>query len=403
MSPSPESSFDRGSQSDAASRRWAIIADDLTGACDAAVAFASAGYGVRVNLGLRLDGDTDVCAISTETRDIDGDRAVARIRAIADDIPSGREIFKKIDSVLRGNTFAEIIASAQGFSADLVLIAPAYPAMGRYVVNGRLIVEDTSGVRKQPIAEELIRRGCVPACICGSGGADRLTSRLRQLVTAGDVVVLADAQTQSELTDLVCAAGRLGLRVLWIGSGGLAHALAAGQIATTRVETPRLRGSVLLFIGSDHPVTREQVLHLQRISKLEMQPCTLPALAGEALLLDVVRGQTSEDQIRNALTNVAASEVGCLFLTGGDTARLVCEALGITSLRLQHEFAPGIPLGIAEGGRFDGTPVVLKSGGFGQPDVLSHVIEAFRRKEETLAQTMGLFQDSRHAADFSKS
>ncbi|GGH09012.1 hypothetical protein GCM10011586_26810 [Silvibacterium dinghuense] len=60
---------------------------------------------------------------------------------------------------------------------------------------------------------------------------------------------------------------------------------------------------------------------------------------------------------------------------------LVCRALGIRSLRLLREFAPGVPMGIAEGGAFDGVRVMLKSGGFGERDLLQRVYESFHDKE----------------------
>ena len=61
-------------------------------------------------------------------------------------------------------------------------------------------------------------------------------------------------------------------------------------------------------------------------------------------------------------------------MTGGDTAHFVCRTLGIHALLLQREFAPGVPLAIAEGGPFDGVSVVLKSGGFGEPDLLCRLL-----------------------------
>jgi uncharacterized protein YgbK (DUF1537 family) len=65
-------------------------------------------------------------------------------------------------------------------------------------------------------------------------------------------------------------------------------------------------------------------------------------------------------------------------MTGGDTAHFVCRALDIQALHLEREFAPGIPLATAEGGPFDGVSVVLKSGGFGEPDLLCRLLEKCR-------------------------
>lgn len=64
-------------------------------------------------------------------------------------------------------------------------------------------------------------------------------------------------------------------------------------------------------------------------------------------------------------------------MTGGETAAQICRVLGIKTLRLTHEIAPGIPAGVAEGGSFDGVPVILKSGGFGSPDLLHRISQTF--------------------------
>jgi uncharacterized protein YgbK (DUF1537 family) len=64
-------------------------------------------------------------------------------------------------------------------------------------------------------------------------------------------------------------------------------------------------------------------------------------------------------------------------MTGGETASQLCRVLGIKTLRLTHEFAPGIPAGLAEGGEFDGVPVIVKSGGFGSPDLLHRISQTF--------------------------
>jgi uncharacterized protein YgbK (DUF1537 family) len=63
-----------------------------------------------------------------------------------------------------------------------------------------------------------------------------------------------------------------------------------------------------------------------------------------------------------------------LVLTGGDTARGVCGALGTFALDVRREVAPGVPLNQLQGGRWDGLPVVTKAGGFGDLETLARVV-----------------------------
>ena len=95
-------------------------------------------------------------------------------------------------------------------------------------------------------------------------------------------------------------------------------------------------------------------------------------------LVPVKRGITTELDISSALKWIRPNNISCLFMTGGDTAILVCRALGIQGLQLQDEFAPGLPRGLALGGTLAGSPVILKSGGFGETDVLCRIVEAYQ-------------------------
>ena len=108
-----------------------IIADDLTGACDAAVHFRSAGLRTEVSLSLCVP-DADVVAFSTDSRDVRPEEVRRRIGAVAA-VMHPEIVFKKIDSVLRGRPGLEIAISLDAFRCDCAVITPAYPEMGRVV------------------------------------------------------------------------------------------------------------------------------------------------------------------------------------------------------------------------------------------------------------------------------
>src|SRR5580704_13132303 len=89
-----------------------IIADDLTGACDAAVAFACAGMTAEVepNWSVLGSSNSQVIAYNTESRDIQPEASKLRMAEVGARLIDGEAdcFFKKIDSVFRGNTFTEI-------------------------------------------------------------------------------------------------------------------------------------------------------------------------------------------------------------------------------------------------------------------------------------------------------
>jgi len=309
-----------------------LIADDLTGACDAAVPFVGHGYRATVLLDLdRAELHDGVLAVNTDSRNdnsCDMHRVACAFRGVRP-----RILFKKIDSTLRGSAGAEVAAALEAFGCEAAVITPAFPGTGRIVEAGRLRVVDRDDFEPVDVAEHF--------------GPHGLTQFL-----AGDVVSDADL-------DQVVAEGLAARRrILWVGSGGLAAALARA-IARPKgaADKPRTPGKVLFVIGSDHPVTLEQQRHL-----LEAHPdsAVLHLECGLGGRLAQARGLA-----------------GALFLSGGDTAAMVCRTIEARAIELDDELITGIPLGRIAGGWFDGVPVVTKSGGFGRPDALIQVVEYF--------------------------
>ena len=114
--------------------RWLILADDLTGAADSAVAFARRGLSASVAWGDDPPGDA-VLALDANSRRLSPDAAAACHRALLQaHHREGAALFKKIDSTLRGQPAAELAATVQYLRARgrgaLAIVAPAFPAAG---------------------------------------------------------------------------------------------------------------------------------------------------------------------------------------------------------------------------------------------------------------------------------
>ena len=292
-----------------------MLADDLTGACDAAIQFRLRGARTRVLTysGLRPDAEPcQVLAFNTETRGLDEPAIRARIQALARLQP--QLIFKKIDSLMRGNPAAEIRAALQAYGCDEAIVTPAYPAMGRRVVSGHLYADNLPGWEPLPVA-----------------------------------AIARDAATDADLRAMVQAGLASGRRILWAGSGGLAGALAEELLGPMQAPQapPVVAGPVVFCIGSDHPVT----------------------LAQRALLI--------RHGHRIITAAEVCEPLGALLVTGGDTAALVCRASHAEAIELEGEILPGLPWGRMVGGPFHGKVIATKSGAFGAPDALLRVAEFF--------------------------
>jgi len=117
-----------------------IIADDLTGAADASVAFAGTAP-VRLLLDLplrRQAAPVGHVAIDVDCRDVAAETAATRMAAALDRLPAGAELFVKIDSLLRGRIADMLHELRQWACGRPLVLAPALPAMGRSTAGGRL-------------------------------------------------------------------------------------------------------------------------------------------------------------------------------------------------------------------------------------------------------------------------
>ncbi len=358
--------------------RLRLIADDLTGALDAAAPFASAETPIPVRWP-PLTGDiAGSLAVDTETRDASVEAAKASLRGAAPLLVGADLAFKKLDSRLRGNAALEIFFCLAGGRFRSALIAPAFPAQGRLTRGGRQLVRSAAGLADVGVdlAAELEALGIEVALVAPGQPP------------TGPGFYLCDADSDADLAALVEMGQSLPGPVLWCGTAGLARGLAGEP---RPVPLPPPRGPWLTLIGTPHPTTRAQALALAAA-----RPATATIL-GDADGLSSL-GLLDEDALlhldlppsTSAETACATVDAACralaeqpppglLVVSGGDTLIRLARALGAGALNVVGELTPGIPLSMFEGGAWPGVAVVSKSGGFGTPRVLLDIVEQYER------------------------
>jgi uncharacterized protein YgbK (DUF1537 family) len=387
----------------------AIIADDLTGAADAAVEFAEPGRHVNVALYPAAGDQADVLAVDTDSRERAAEEAARRVaatvRLLAASAP-GRW-FKKIDSTLRGNVAAELAAFKAQTAAPMVIVAPAFPAQRRGIVDFALWCDGR-------VVAGPMGRYHLPTLLAGCAGAHLLLPL--SMVRAGpaaigsrlqsapeETLVLADAVENADLDAIVAAAEASGRRVAYAGSAGLAAALGRAH-GVAVAPAPPLDGSAnaLLVVGSLQTVARRQLaVAAERFGAPVVAPLAGPP--GSLIAPDEVRIANAlrrhgtvllatpsvagpDPQAVAARAGQAAArlvrdyELARVFVTGGDLARALCERLGITRLVVRGQVLDGVPALTA----LDGVPgleLVTKAGGFGDDDTLLHVYRYLTARE----------------------
>jgi D-threonate/D-erythronate kinase len=175
--------------------------------------------------------------------------------------------------------------------------------------------------------------------------------------------------------------------LVWIGSGGLAHALADAlhPAASSVPAWGPSKGALICCIGSNHTTTVGQIEYATRHNGVTCARGVedfLTALAGslreQGTLLWLMGPETDREMIRAALSSIRGYPETTVLLSGGATAANICEALSVESISIAGELMPGIPCGYIRGGDVDGMRVISKSGGFGPQDAFTVLMRICR-------------------------
>ncbi len=320
-------------------------------------------------------GLDEIEVFDTATRSLSQSDAVARVR---ETVTGGVATFKKIDSTMRGNVEAELLALSHQLGPELVLVAPSLPCQGRSVLGGKLVVNG------QLLMDLLTAFPCFRIAHLSSVDLASIESASSALCTflGNAELVVADAQTEEHLATLVGAVQALDRRTIWAGSSGLARALAEAMApnATFAERTPpRSQHPCLIGVGTDHPVTADQVRFLKANLRLRQTSLADRDQTAEDVLLGLPR-DTTADQVASFFDWHPLSSFSGIVLTGGDTAAMFLHLLDASAITPVGEILPGVPWGFIVGGSADGIPVITKSGGFGPPETLFQCIKSLQHR-----------------------
>src|SRR5262245_36286968 len=369
----------------------AILADDLTGAADAGLPFAKRGYATTIWFAENQEADpTDIHVYNMASRRDSPELAAAKVHRFCDSLKASNYplIFKKLDSTLLGNLAAEIEAAMEALGFEVALIAPAFPAMGRTLEEGRLRLfgESTDPARFLP--EMLREQGASGVAQVGldvlKHGVETVTENLSRLVSQGARLLVLDSTSQEDLRRIVQAAEYLEASTLLAGSGALAGEIAANMPVVPASETTvskqlDMPGRLLLVIGSGNPVTERQINRLLLLRPVvSLEPGTIGSIGalseGNHILLRVELGKRFE-HFSATLAALLDSNLRGIVLSGGDTAEAVARCLNAEGIKLGGEIVPGVPWGLFIGGRAAGLLVATKSGGFGAEESLVEAVD----------------------------
>jgi len=378
----------------------AVIADDLTGAAE--IAGLGWRYGLNSKIARRNQPPpgAELLVYDSDSRHCPADEAARRIESITRKLrkTSPVWVYKKVDSVLRGNVLAELEAMRCGLGLSRTLLVPANPSAGRVINDGRYFVDgvplhctDFANDPSHPRASDRVLE-----LLGGSTGARFSSAKPRARVLAEGITV-GDAVT---LRDLDQWAKKVAPDTLATGGGEFFSALLAlhghsPQLSST--VRPEFKERVTLFVSGslsetclhfvaasrsrDWPVfempaellARTHPNHHELLAKWSGQ--TSEALKrnrkvlmtiGRAEISSPGSGQRLESMLAEAACNVLKSvRVGEVCVEGGSTAAALLNALNWTALEVECEHARGVTavhvIGVPK------TSIVLKPGSYAWP------------------------------------
>lgn len=277
----------------------AIIADDLTGANDAALQFHLKGCSTQILTNYKsiekIDESAQVWAVSTESRNIKPETAKQRAKEATTEILEklkAEHIYKKIDSTIRGNIAVEIMGIIEASEYEAAIIMPAFPNEGRITVGGYHLlkgvpIERTEFARDPgaPIYEShiptVLKTGLeaqnkdIVALIelnTVKQGAGPVLSKLNELIAAGKKLIVADAASSVDIEQVMLAIQKCQTKILPCGSAGAAQAMCEiifPQNKYTKLENEIPKIPKLVISGSASELARHQIKRLEADEDIE--------------------------------------------------------------------------------------------------------------------------------------
>jgi uncharacterized protein YgbK (DUF1537 family) len=296
----------------------AIIADDLTGACDVGAQFLCRGLEVSVVLRRRAipGSGADILVFNTQSRALTPTAAYRRTYDMVKSMGFLHcEVFlKKIDSAVRGNAGAEIDAIMDALNLKVAFVMPSIPEMHRITRGGFLIfqnkrLEETSFSDDplHPATESYVpriletgsrRRIALVDIKAVRGG--RVRSRIKYLIGKGAGIIVIDSVTCEDIRNVAGILMKMMTGpLLMAGSLGLAGAISRWVVKpketsgrhidkapNIRFRTEQRNGAGMLVVcGSKQKINAEQISRLKSKSK---------AVLEQVSIRDIISGRTEK-------------------------------------------------------------------------------------------------------------
>jgi len=409
-----------------------IIAEDFTGACDTGICFHTLNNQVRISIDIKSPWDASldenvVQVFLSDTRKYPPQKASEIAYEVAkklDDFGDSINLYQKIDSTMRGNSGIEIESILNAIKGNVAVLCPAFPDMGRTILNGQLLVNNVlisktayANDPRNPIhfdkLANIVRETNKTIEIKETGAHNLEKVIEEQLIDMEHKsIIIVDAQTNDDLKDIAQILLRFP-NVLPVGSAGLASQLSKiwtmkEKETNSKVIKPTIE-QIIVASGSANPCTHKQLSVLEsnedisliyvdvnqlinelaakkeinRVKQVMLKQSKHNKIIGIALSAKRVEITRSDDNAfaifigklvsyYMKVSNKKLENIG-IVVAGADTSVAVCNFLDIHTVWPQHEVVKGIEYSLGNN-RYH---MISKAGGFGNEDALVESVHFF--------------------------
>lgn len=239
----------------------AVIADDFTGAAEIGGVALRHGMSVVIGTDVKNIGDCDLFIITADTRSMSPADAASEVRRITRDLIALKPsfIFKKLDSVLRGNIVTELEAQLKEMNLSKAIVVAGNPIFGRLIEKGLYTVkgiplaesffaDDPEYPISTSVVTEIVGESTFGVLSCSIG--DKMPD---SGLVFGDVTSMNDMKEWVEMLDDKCIAAG--------GSGffGVILDKLYGVASETKSFAYKSGSKSLFIFGSMYPKSRNML------------------------------------------------------------------------------------------------------------------------------------------------
>jgi uncharacterized protein YgbK (DUF1537 family) len=337
-----------------------VLADDITGAAEIAGICLRFGLNVVFDFAFNLDAkigqvpSADVWIIASDTRSMSEKSAIDTVQRIAGFLKAQgiAQIYKKVDSALRGHIIAETKVLLEILAYKQALLLPANPEMGRIIrdgiyyinnipLNETAFANDPDFPATSAIVSEILN--------VKTGHAPSLPSQPEKFITP-DCISVDDFNKYVQ---------KINMETLLVGGSAFFEKYCTNLVCRDEACPVSTIGNanILMVCGSTHENSKKFIQETQAFDVIEIPQHELEQWSAKDIFADKKRVLIT---VKNDTTNpISPKKIKCslaritkellenypikeLFIEGGATAYACLQACGIASLVPVEEYSRGV-------------------------------------------------------------